>query len=68
MPKQLTFHEFKQRYESLTIDKNGFGRIATEEDLIKMYVAVTVFRQFDDENNSEKDDVNEREGDHARGN
>ena len=67
MTKGLTFEEFKQRYEALTIDDNGFGRIASEEELYKMFVAVAVFRQFDRENNNtEKENVNEREVDYAR--
>lgn len=68
MTKALTFEEFKQRYEALTIGDNGYGRIASEEEMYKMFVAVAVFRQFDRENNTEKGNVNEREGDYARGN
>lgn len=51
MPKQLTFHEFKQRYEAITMDEDGFGRIASDEELFKMFVAVCVVKQFDRENN-----------------
>ena len=65
MTKGLTFQEFKQRYEALTIGDNGFGRIASEEELYKMFVAVAVFRQFDRENNSEKGNEHEREVDYA---
>ena len=65
MTKGLTFEEFKQRYEALTIGDNGFGRIASEEELYKMFVAVAVFRQFDRENNKERENVHEREVDHA---
>ena len=65
MTKGLTFEEFKQRYEALTIGDDGFGRIASEEELYKMFVAVAVFRQFDRENNSEKGNEYEREVDHA---
>ena len=66
MIKGLTFEEFKQRYEALTMDDNGFGRIASEEELYKMFVAVAVFRQFDRENNTEKGNEYEREVDYAR--
>ena len=65
MTKGLTFDEFKQRYEALTIGDNGFGRRASEEEMYKMFVAVAVFRQFDRENNSEKGNVYEREVDYA---
>ena len=66
MTKGLTFQEFKQRYEALTIDENGFGRIASDDELFKMFVALCVVKQFDRENNTEKGNVNEREVDYAR--
>lgn len=65
MTRGLTFEEFKQRYEALTIGDNGFGRRASEEEMYKMFVAVAVFRQFDRENNTEKGNEHEREVDHA---
>ena len=54
MDKQLTFQEFKQRYEALTIN-NGFGRIASDEELYKMYVAACVIKQFEKEDSVEKE-------------
>ena len=67
MTKGLAFEEFKQRYEALTIGDNGFGRIASDEELFKMFVAVAVIKEFDRENNSETGNANEREGDYAKG-
>lgn len=69
MNKYLSFDEFKNRYEKTT-KMNGLGRIANDDDLMKMFMAIAVIKQYDREYNklTDKDDVNEREGDYARGN
>lgn len=67
MTKGIAFKEFKERYEDLTMS-NGFGRIANDDELYKIFVGVVVFRQFDRECKLERENVHEREGDYARGN